>query len=243
MAIDFDELVGRVELEFVVRFQSHELEQVRTVGDLFLLVAAKSDPQFEPFKNRYLTINSFFRIRKVLAQELKLDRREIKPSAAIEPHLPMIARRGIWRRIQARAPLRIPDLRRHDGLAALMLAFCVAVALIPIFDSELSISSLWESFGFAIWGVAVWAGLMWVTPIFTLALPKGIVTFGDLARAVRGLNYGELLAERGPTHEIDSWGRLAFLIADQLGVNANQIVPELTLNAPSGMIQSTRGQP
>jgi acyl carrier protein len=52
-------------------------------------------------------------------------------------------------------------------------------------------------------------------------------TFGDVAKAVLGINFATILEEVGAVKEKEVWDSLVNLISDQLGVCQDELTPEL----------------
>ena len=223
MGLDGVELILAVEDAFQIHIEDEEAGRVSTVGDLHNLVVGKLHGQDS---KRCLTSAAFYRTRRGIVDTLGVDRREIRPSTALEVILPRGSRREKWRRIQDATKLKLPDLR-HPGWVQLVL-LTVGVALAVASGVYGRVDFGWIAL-LSIGGLVVGGVLIKLSPPFAVEFPNNDATVGDLARDVLAINHARLVDEVGSWNKKDVWEALCRVIVMQTAVTREKITPEAGL--------------
>ncbi|MGJ5813348.1 hypothetical protein [Paludibaculum fermentans] len=217
MGLDYIELVLALEDAFQISIADEEASGVVTVGDLHALVLAKLKG---PDTKRCLTSAAFYRVRRGLVEVLGVDRRSIRPATLLRPMMPLGRRRTLWRRIQDRTTLKLPNLGRHTGVTLALLALGLALTVIPGLRARLEWGWL---VCLAILGLIVGGVLMWMSPMLALEFPYRAESVGDLARGALASNYSRLVEETGSTSPSEIWEVFCRIFIEQTGVSREDL--------------------
>ena len=155
--------------------------------------------------------------------------RESTGSAAIYSAgiaFPTTERRRLWRSLQGKTELPIPNLRHPVWIETSLLVTGVLVALVPICFTTLGGNTLWMVLGLSIPGLYAGTLMVWMATPFARGFPRGVNTVGDLAKIVLAQNYSRPVAELGGQNRKDIWDKLCLVIVKQTGVNASEVFPE-----------------
>ena len=220
MGLDGVELILAVEDAFQIHIEDEEAGRVSTVGDLHNLVVGKLYGQDS---KRCLTSAAFYRTRRGIVDTLGVDRREIRPSTALEVILPRGSRREKWRCIQAATKLKLPDLRHPGWVQLVLLTIGVALAVAPGVYGRVSFG--WIAL-LSISGLVVGGFLIKLSPPFAVEFPNNDATVGDLARDVLAINHARLGDEVGSWNKKDVWEALCRVIVMQTAVTREKITQE-----------------
>ena len=165
------------------------------------------------------TAMTFYRLRRSLMSEVTTD--SIRPSTLLAP-LVKTGPSGLLTRLKRDTGLRMPP-RTLTSIG--MIGFCLLLAAIPaaLFAGS---RDAWVAVTAAALGIALGAALIAVD---RGEFPAGLVTIGDLARRVAGLNR-PLLRKQGARQMPNGvWETLVALAADHSGLGASEIGPETHL--------------
>jgi acyl carrier protein len=112
MGLDTVELVMRIEEEFSIDLPDAELENVRTVGDLYQVVLDKLETT-----PSCLSSKAFYRVRRALVECLNLSRRVVRPSTLLDSLMPRASLIQHWQKIADHTGLALPALKRRRNWA------------------------------------------------------------------------------------------------------------------------------
>ena len=129
MGLDTAELIIAVEDEFNIRFDNRELEHVRTVDDLRLLVERELAKPQEPI--RCVTSGVFYQSRRALMDLFGVARGEVAPATELRTLVPRRRRRPLWHQLRYELGAYLPELERPLWLRCLILALALAVPSVP----------------------------------------------------------------------------------------------------------------
>lgn len=195
--LDGVDLVRDIEAAFGCRFSDAELEQCRTVGDLFDAVAAHLPD--DACEGRCATAMTFYRLRRAFQPQISTKLRPCTPIAVLSTIPTKEIHRIIEKDCHFRAPISgIVDLL---GLAALILLFPVPIIVVASGD-------LWW---LAIASAALGYAVLVMAPT---RLRTDIATFGDLVRIVSSRNIGLLASEGARLRAQEAWEALKEILAD-----------------------------
>jgi hypothetical protein len=229
MGLDYVELVMAIENKFAIYISDEEAGNVRTIGDLYRVVLSKVGGESKGEPGQCLTSIAFYRARRGLVDTLGLDRRDVRPSTTLEPILPWRKRRRLWTSIQAKTELRIPSLRHPGWIQVLLIAAGLVAAILTLRLSPVRLNVAIAGAVSLLGGLCAGVLLIRITPPLAVALPSGVATVGDLARNILAINYPHLLEEVGQQNRRDVWDTLCIIMVEQLGVKANQLLPEASI--------------
>jgi hypothetical protein len=213
MGLDIIELFLAVEDTFQIHIPDEEASEVRTVGDLHGLVAAKLQQNEEP--KRCLTSAAFYRTRRGIVDGVGVERRGIRPATLLEVILPLRRRREKWRSIQAAMNLKLPGLQHPGWIQIGLLTAGVVLTVAPAIHYRSSVVSILLLFFL---GLVAGGLLIKLTPALAVAFPNHDATVGELAKDVLVLNHGRLAEEMGGWNRSEIWTTLRRLIVKQTGV-------------------------
>jgi hypothetical protein len=226
MGLDVVELVMAIEERFEIDIPDDEASNARTVGDLYQLVLTKVANVPETTPATCLTSAAFYRTRRGLLSTLPLNRREIRPSTPLAPLLPLSQRRRLWKGVQRKIELRLPNLERPWWLRlGLILTGLVAVCA-PLGTQRLKALWPWDLVSLSLLGLLLGGILIVATPFLAVGFPSSATTVGDLSRVVLAGNQARLSGELKRMSPQDVWEILVAVIVKQVNVDASRIVPE-----------------
>ena len=221
MGLDYVELVMAVEEAFEIEIEDEAYQSVETVGDLHELVlvrlAARRDEARDPVA--CARVPAFNRIRRALIEVAGVERRDVRPAAALDELVPREGRRAAWEKLRDQSRLRWPGLTAPAWLLWITLAASVtACAAAYVFYSL-----TWSL-------ILVFGGcfllILNATRALQVELPGGVSTVGDLTQTVARWNYGLLVSGREPASPDEVWKLLVEIIEEQLAIPRSEIRPE-----------------
>src|SRR5438128_1687117 len=112
MGLDILEFVMEIEERFDIEITDKDAQELNTARKVIDYVAARvpmmpgSAPQGAPC----LTQRTFYHMRRVLMEQLKVPRDQIRPLVCLDALLPIDRRRAAWAALQRE--LRLPDLEK-----------------------------------------------------------------------------------------------------------------------------------
>lgn len=223
MGLDTVELVLDIEERFGISLPDEECQNVVTVEDCYQLVLSKLD-KADPTK--CLTSATFYRIRKVIADILGVDKRTLKPDTLLQELLPIEQRRELWGTISQRLALELPDLSRSPGWDGALFAIPVLSLVIPLVLAAMDILETLEFFTIAALGIFATYGLAKATqPLKKYFHPQSL-TLGALTKTVLALNFSQLSSELTVWNEKDVYDILLEIIVEHTGLSVKDIQPQ-----------------
>jgi acyl carrier protein len=131
MGLELVELVISVEERFGIELPDEVAEKLTTPRKLIDYVCRAVSA---PDEGRCLSQRSFYRVRRIFANALNIDKRTISPAMHLESLLPLERRRALWpelaRAIGARSSLRRPAWLTGSIAAASGIVFVATVATV-----------------------------------------------------------------------------------------------------------------
>lgn len=217
MGLDYVELILALEDEFQISISDEEASEVVTVGDLHALVRSKLAG---PDTKRCLTSASFYRVRRGLVEALGVDRRSVRPVTPLDPMMPLAHRRILWRQFQEHTKLKLPHLRRSNGVTVSLMVSGLALTVLP--GLRANIDKPWLML-LTILGLAIGWLLTRTTPMLVLEFPYRAQTVGDLARGAVATNYARLVEELGGASAHETWDRFSRVFIQQTGLSQDDL--------------------
>jgi len=164
------------------------------------------------------TGHTFYRLRRVLEQELHIDRKKIKPWSSLESLIPESERRRVWKALRreglALPPLSLSSrLRRATFWHALHMLASLAGSL-----QNWALFLLTAPFGLFGWWL--------VTRPWSTHIESGPITIRDAVIYLTPFREGVRQGYRWSHREISTKVRL--LVSVNLGIPLNEVRPEMT---------------
>jgi hypothetical protein len=214
-------LLDEIRLSFWVDFTEQDILDASTVGEVFDRVVGKMGAFDSP---RCLTSLAFFRLRRSLILVSNVDRRSVRPGAALRELVPQAVRRLWWEDVETNLRLRMPGL--GPGPAAIIAYWVIFALGLLAFVAGIAQSASWE--------------LRLVTPLVVLPmlwtmfkaashLPREfpVKTFGELIRRVVILNQQKLAREAGGSTVQQAWAAFRELLSEASGIGSAWITREM----------------
>ena len=222
MGLDTVELVLDIEERFGISLPDEECQDVITVDDCYQLVLPKLN---KADQEKCLTSATFYRIRKVIADAIGIDKRTLKPDTPLQKLLPVDDRRMLWTSIGQRLALELPELNRSPGWNRTLIGIPLLNLIAALVLALMSILEIEKFF------IIVALGFVgtWILSIATESSKKYFqpesLTLGALTKTVLALNVGSLNAEQEGLSKNDVYTILLEIIADNSGVKVEEIEP------------------
>lgn len=222
MGLDGVAIVMEVEDRFGMEFPWDAIPGMVTVGDMFEhVVAALKLPSTE---SKCLSALAFLSLRR---GAVRLGARErLRPHDGVDTFLPRAGRIEYWSRLQAESGLSLPPLALPGWLVLvciMLVLICVMIAGFVAYGSSQSSLTGWTAAvaaGFVSAMIAVES-----TRPFATAVPFECVTLRKLSHAALRLNFEKLSERGGGRGRDDVWLALREIIANQLGISPDKVVP------------------
>lgn len=219
MGMDTVELVMTVEDAFDVSLSNREIESVRTVGDLYAVVAARHE--VNP-RQSCLTMRAFHLLRAALMAQYDLPRSAVRPDIDLDAIVPRQGRRLAWRQFEERLGLRLPSLTLPTFAVAFSLATTVGSLLSLLIGLFAGLSIASAVLGLLLIFSKAWA-MHWLTSPLANRFHIGLSTVGDLSNAVLAANYAELARRAGGINEVEMWQAMTLLVGGFFKVDPREI--------------------
>lgn len=222
MGLDIVDLILEVEETFSIKLPEDQLSCVTTVGDLHKLILEQTDLG----KRAEVCLSStvFFTIRNA-ATALGATGR-LRPRDSTIQLLPERNRRNFWRELERHAQLRFPKLCRPNWLSNLLLIVPICASITPALSCYTYTDSI-------VWAFASYLASLCLIglTLHLLTLPlavwpgKSFQTIRGLSESILRLNFEKLSAMKNGSNAGDVWIVLRSVIAEQLGVATDQVIP------------------
>ena len=187
MGMDIVDMVLDVEERFGISLSDVECQNVVTVNDLYRLVLSKLG---NADQTKCLTSATFYRIRKVIAEVLSVDKRTLKLDTQLRELLPIEKRKALWVIISQKLTLKLPELWRGPGWEPTLIGTPLLSLIVPAVLASMDILETWEFYTIAALGILVTYGLAKATqPLKKYFHPESL-TLGALTKTVMALNVG-----------------------------------------------------
>lgn len=225
MGLAIVELVMEIEEAFALKIPDRSASQMVTVGDVYEFILANT--VVPPTAAVCLSAVTFYRLRRA-ARALGQQER-LRPRDETKQWLPARQRRSFWASLANRAQLKLPPLRRPPWLVTICGGIGILLAGFAGLLTYLSSGNPILAFCAIIVAAAgLWFLLARLTLPFAVHPAPGFQTLRGLAETTMGLNFKRLSEQYRGAHENDVWIALRAIIAEQLGVPAEKVVPAAT---------------
>lgn len=185
MGLEQVELVMDIEEEFGIEVPDVMFERVRSVADAAAVVIALLPKEPCP------TAKGFYEFRRLLVEQIGIDRRSIRPGTTLDEIIPA-KRRRVWNALRSK-DTRLPRLVVKPGVDKLAIGLAVVVMILAVWVSI----AIWDRFdtfvavaliGLLIIGTSIAIGSF--NRFFGSEFPEAIVTVSDVVRNIVLLNAG-----------------------------------------------------
>ncbi|MDH5761730.1 MAG: acyl carrier protein [Nitrospinota bacterium] len=222
MGMDIVDMVLDIEERFGISLPDVECQNVITVDDCYQLVLSKLD---KADQTKCLTSATFYRIRRVIADTLGVDKRTLKPDTPLQDLLPVETRRTLWASIGQRLVLQLPELGRSPGWEPILIGVPLLSLIVPLVLAAMDILEMGEFVAIAASGIFVtWVLARATEPLKKYFHPESL-TLGALTKTVLALNVGSLSSNQEGLSKNDVYTILLEIIADNTGLSADEIKP------------------
>lgn len=205
---DTSDLLGAIQDGFGITLSTDDFVEATTVGKLAECISKKIEL---PVADRCLSAVVFYRMRRALVGILGVPHSGVAPTSQLRQFLPWHNRRRIWREIQTRSQLVLPDLRWPLWLVGLCLVTAIALGtiwppLLHISSGEFYLPDVLSTFLFFVL-------LLHLLRPYARSLPRSCKTVGDLAILTLARNYAKIAAQCGASSQRELLTSLRHLIA------------------------------
>jgi acyl carrier protein len=229
MGLDSVELVMEIEETFGIVIPDAEAEKIQTMGQAYHYILAKMEGPLTT--TGCLSAAAFYRVRRQLMGRFRVERRRIRPAAALEDLIPKEGRQEAWRQLGEALGWRLPAL----GFPAWVWRAWVA-AFVGLAAADLAAWHRWAGLGPDAGGLALWGFVIAAIPM-AIAMQRLTRPFATVLPAadLRGLIPTVVAANFG-TFRINNpqgwtsrevWDALVALVSEQMGVSP-EILTEST---------------
>jgi acyl carrier protein len=216
MGLDGVELIIEIEEHFGVTISDAESQEIVTVGDMLSLINARVEGSRQ---SRCHAFEAFLQVRRFIRDFLQEPKRRMRPSDQIASIIPWHRRREFWLSLNKLfrtwpTPLRLPQpLRLFDLLISVSaLAVGASTAFLDAAILPLGIIS----------AVAFVILLQLILTPLKIEPPAQLASLGDFSLRLVGLS----AATKPPATSDEILNALQKIVADTLGVDRDEVVPE-----------------
>ena len=217
MGLEGVELVMEVEDEFDVTIEDEIAPSLQTIGDLARYVTWQMRSKWP----RVLcpTTKCFYEIRRLLREQLPVQRRDIRPSTRLNELIPCRLRGRILRSLSRRS-FWVPELQPSRVMSWIGIVSALAAGVSVGVLSGLSAGILFGIILGFITLYATWTVVYWITIPFTVCFPAGYETVGDLVRRATP-NYDA--QDEIDTNVLD---HIRLIVSQQMGVPIEKLAAQ-----------------
>ncbi|HLZ67801.1 MAG TPA: acyl carrier protein [Aliidongia sp.] len=212
---DASDAIVRLERSLGFRFADGELDDCRTVGDLFRIVSKRLDGLGG---EACATAMAFYRLRRALSPYAGGE--TLRPSHVLS-ELITIPPKQLFRQVERETGLQMPPLASGwVGVAAFATAAMALLGILPVHVFYPG----WTLYLILLIPAATW--------LFTLdpgRFGKDCRTLGDLAKRVVSHNYGHLLEAGARPTQADRWDVLTECLSGYTTVKKQDIRPDMLI--------------
>jgi acyl carrier protein len=217
MGLDGVELLMEIEDAFKISISDEEVGQAVTVGKLYQCVLDKIKVSTE---ERCSSQKSFYLLRAALRENLGIEAKSVTPRTTTENLFPKPDRRKLWSKISTNVPYKFPELTYSSRIYALFSIACAISAYSWIY--LLSQSFFISCFLFIPVFILVYLLMKKIFLPIKLTIPDTCETLGGMAKHILYHNIDYF----GTMNEQEIWGKLTFIISEQMGIDQEDIKPE-----------------
>ncbi len=220
MGLELVEIVMEVEETFGVIVSDEAAPEIRTVGQLHAYIL---DRRHQTQQQGCPTGRVFRDIRQVLTAAAAVPRQAVRPSTELAAILPPPIRRRVWKTLQQKVSGRLPGLRLPFRLGPILAGGCLIAGVV---GAAIMVPHVGLGHAGVLAGAATVITLYvisLVTRPWAVALPRGLVTVGDLTLAAVPPGYEAAATQQMTDEEV--WERLQKIVADILGVKIESVMP------------------
>ena len=211
------ELVMEFEDEFDVTIVDEVAGSLQTIGDVARFVTWQMRSKWP--KVSCPTGKTFYEIRRLLREQLPVQRRDIRPSTRLNELIPCGLRRRLLKSLSRRS-FWVPELQPSRGMSWIGIVLALAAGVSVGVLSGLSAGILFGIILGFITLYATWMVVYWITIPFTVCFPAGYETVGDLVcRATPNYDAQD---------EIDAgvFDRVRRIVSEQMGVAIEKLAAQ-----------------
>ncbi len=216
MGLDGVELVLEVEETFGITIADSEAGAIRTVGDLEQLVLSRVA---NGRGSACLSLPAFCQVRRAVRETVCQPALRLRPSTRFDRVATASDLRRLWKRLHELLGTSPPPLRRPNWMRCTLLAVSVALCAAGIATAWIDPAIV--PLGLVTAATPIIAGY-WITSPWRHCPPPEMSTLGDATRKLVGL---EAATKHGLVED-DVVRKLKELIVEQLGVEADEVVPD-----------------
>lgn len=221
MGLDLVELIIKVEETFGFSIPDEDVAALDTVGRLYECVLTH---RFGERQEGCLTSVVFYRLRRALMSVFGLARNDVRPTLDLAAVIPNDRRRR-WSDLQESVGLRLPELVRPRWVTAMVTVLgCILI----IATAAYLVATMGQGavmLGFFIMWIVVYLLYQGTKPLAVVFRPE-FATVGGLTKFVLYKNFRAISDEGQRASAEDVWSTLRTLVAEQLGVRADEVTKD-----------------
>jgi acyl carrier protein len=238
MGMDTVELVMEVEEAFDITIPDADAERILTVGNLYHYILSRLHGD-GPGTGHCLTAATFYRLRRALMRSFRTPRCAIRPDSSMDSLMPARGRRAGWKRLGATLGWELPALVRPAWVGeAYVVSLVLGLGIVGLSWVRLADSHIGAVLPLI--GVFAIGALLWGFLVLELTRPLAVhvapATVRELIPRILITNFGRISGENpGGGSRSDVWDTLVAIIAEQMGVDAGQIIESTRFVEDLGM--------
>jgi acyl carrier protein len=221
MGLDSVELVLKVEDVFGLSIPDQDAAGLDTVGKLYDYVLTH---RFQGKREACLSTVTFCKLRSGMMSALQIPRTSVRVSTELSTLIPD-RRRRMWRSLQEATGLHLPELKRPFWVTLLGTVATIGLTIVALrlLGLGLSIRTVM---------VAIFSpfpiGLIfyWLTTPLAFRFRPDCATVDQLAKATLAQNFAAVSDACDRSNAEELWDSLRHIIAEELGVRANDLKRE-----------------
>jgi acyl carrier protein len=226
VGLDTVELVMEIEEAFDITIPDAEAEKILTIGDLYRYVLMRLGGPM-PGTSRCLSAATFYRLRRKLMSELRVERRRILPASALDDLIPEADRQADWERLGKSLGCKLPPLHCPNWVCLAVLGLLISWSATVVFVWGLLTGFAPQA---AIPGVLVlvFGAILLGRAVYAVTRPLAVLfSTPDIRSLVPILFVSNLATIRGPDPwgwtSSEVWETIIAIVAEQAGVAADQL--------------------
>jgi acyl carrier protein len=232
MSMSIDEFKTTIEREFEVDIPEATAQQMSTVGEAYIYLLREAQRK-SPLSCS--TSQAFYRLRRVLTSDFKVNRKRVRPSATLWNLFPRKRRESAFAELgtildlpdlsSLVPPARPPTLRglRKALLVGSVAAWLLNVLLLLVDGKPESVAMLFLIWFLILIAVLEWFGIIWFVRFLGM---KPILKVRHLVVRLAAQDSEQNLDGNQTRLAPATWTKLTTLLSAQTGVPADKIRPE-----------------
>lgn len=238
MGLDSVELLMEVEEKFDIGISDAQATAVRTAGDLYdILVAQGVTPTMDvkPCQTRRV----YGLVRDALQRIIDTSPRRLRPSTPVSDCLEDMTAKELWAKLKQDTSWYLPELELPNALqntiaaTAAVFGVVAGAAVVWQLSNYLGLGIVWGVMVGIIVGFTVDSLLRWFARPARSELP--IDNLRELTSRIMHGNHEAMAAVLGRPVLTEGWQKLRAMIAEQMGLDPREVLPESRLIEDLGM--------